>query len=206
MNFILAALLFGALFYRGTEPLTVHIREFAPNSLLSHVGIGTKLIPIFDTLEAAEQSGVITRAPGIVLDPLPNSLAAQAGFQRGDVLLAINGTPLESTKDVQPQLSLPGPLLFRIKRAHQEMDISITPIEGKIGSYIAPHIILRNYQYSPLYSLLYGMKEVYQQIGFSFRTFGAIIRTSFSDTASREQKQEATAGIGGPVAIGRVFV
>jgi len=56
MNFILAGLLFGLLFYRGTEPLTVHIREFAPNSLLSHVGIGTDLIPIFGTLEEAEKS------------------------------------------------------------------------------------------------------------------------------------------------------
>ncbi len=76
MNFILAGCLFGLLFYRGTEPLTVHIRELAPNSLLSHVGTGTKLIPIFDTLKEAETSGVITRAPGIVLDPLPGSIAA----------------------------------------------------------------------------------------------------------------------------------
>ncbi|MCB9807005.1 hypothetical protein H6768_03910 [Candidatus Peribacteria bacterium] len=50
------------------------------------------------------------------------------------------------------------------------------------------------------------MREVYNQIGFSLRTFSAIIRTSFSDSSSREEKQEATAGIGGPVAIGRVFV
>ncbi len=206
MNFILAGCLFGLLFYRGTEPLTVHIRELAPNSLLSHVGTGTKLIPIFDTLEEAETSGVITRAPGIVLDPLPGSIAAQAGLQRGDVLIAINNQPLTSTDEIQSRLSLPAPLLFRIVRAGQEMDISIIPVEGKIGSYIAPHILLQNYKYALFPSLFYGMKEVYHQIGFSFRTFGAIIRTSFSDTASREQKQEATAGIGGPVAIGRVFV
>lgn len=78
MNFILAGCLFGLLFYRGTEPLTVHIRELAPNSLLSHAGSGTKLISIFDTLTEAEESGVITRMPGIVLDPLPGSIAAQA--------------------------------------------------------------------------------------------------------------------------------
>jgi hypothetical protein len=52
------------------------------------------------------------------------------------------------------------------------------------------------YQYDIIRSFFYGMREVYNQIGFSFRTFGAIITTSFSDTASREQKQEATAGIG----------
>lgn len=196
MNFILAGCLLGLLFYRGTEPLTVHIRELAPNSLLSHVGTGTKLIPIFGTLEEAEKSGVITRAPGIVLDPLPGSLAAQVGLQRGDVLTAINGQPLASIDEIQSHLSLPAPLLMHIVRAGQEIDISITPIEGKIGSYIAPNITLQNYKYPPLSSLFYGMKEVYHQIGFSFRTFGAIIRTSFSDTASREQKKEATAGIG----------
>jgi regulator of sigma E protease len=79
-------------------------------------------------------------------------------------------------------------------------------LSGKIGAYIAPNILLQQYKYGFFSSLLYGAEEVYHQIGFSFRTFGAIIRTSFSDTASREQKQEATAGIGGPVAIGRVFV
>lgn len=40
------------------------------------------------------------------------------------------------------------------------------------------------------------MQEVYSQIGFSLRTFVGIIRTNFSDTSSREEKQEATAGIG----------
>jgi hypothetical protein len=120
--------------------------------------------------------------------------------------MAINGTPLQSTKDVQPQLALPGPLLMDIVRGESTLRISVTPVNGKIGAYIAPHILLDRYQYGPLQALFYGMQEVYYQIGFSFRTFGAIIRTSFSDTASREQKQEATAGIGGPVAIGRVFV
>lgn len=50
------------------------------------------------------------------------------------------------------------------------------------------------------------MSEVYHQIGFSFRTFGAIIVTSFSDTATQAEKKEVKNGIGGPVAIGKVFV
>lgn len=99
-----------------------------------------------------------------------------------------------------------GPLQIHIVRKGQDIKTSITPLEGKIGAYIAPNITLKKYQYTPVSALFQGIQEVYHQIGFSFRTFGAIIRTSFSDTASREQKQEATAGIGGPVAIGRVFV
>lgn len=56
MNFLLAGLLFGFLFYRGTEPLTIQIRELAPDSLLSHVGKGTQLIPIYQTLAEAQQA------------------------------------------------------------------------------------------------------------------------------------------------------
>lgn len=50
------------------------------------------------------------------------------------------------------------------------------------------------------------MREVYQQIGFSLRTFGGIISTSFSAESTQEEREEAVAGVGGPVAIGRVFV
>jgi membrane-associated protease RseP (regulator of RpoE activity) len=81
MNFLLAVILFGVLFFQGTQTLTVHIRDLAPNSLLSHVGEGTKLISIFQTLEEAEKSGILTRAPGVVLDPLPQSLAEKTGIQ-----------------------------------------------------------------------------------------------------------------------------
>ncbi len=45
------------------------------------------------------------------------------------------------------------------------------------------------------------MVEVYHQIGFSFRTFGTIIVTSFSHSSTSAQKTEVKNGIGGPVAI-----
>jgi regulator of sigma E protease len=207
MNFLLAACLFATLFYQGTEPLTVHIRELAPNSLLSHVGNWTQLIPIFDTLEAAQKSGIVTRVPGVVLDPLPSSIAEKSGILPGDILLSINNVPLGNPSDIPTLLDqMTWPLKFEILRWSDFITLSISPLSGKIGAYIAPNILLQQYKYGFFSSLLYGAEEVYHQIGFSFRTFGAIIRTSFSDTASREQKQEATAGIGGPVAIGRVFV
>lgn len=207
MNFLLAGCLFGVLFYQGTEPLTVHIRELAPTSLLSHVWRGTQLIPIFETLQEAELSGVITREPGVVLDPLPDSVASRAGIERGDILLSLNGEAISDPEEIQERLKqISAPLQLHLLRGEKEIDISLTPREGRIGVYLAPNVTLKRYQYSLLSSLEHGMREVYNQIGFSFRTFGAIIRTSFSDTATHEEKQEATAGIGGPVAIGRVFV
>lgn len=207
MNFLLAGFLFGVLFFQWTEPLTVHIRELAPNALLSRVGEWTGLIPIFDTLEQAEISGVLSRAPWVALDPLPNSLAAQAGIQRGDILLSMDGITLSTPEDIGKILAESRwPIALDILRWAEKIQISLTPKDGKIGAYIAPNITLSRYQYGPLDSLAHGMVEVHRQIGFSLRTFGAIISTSFSSNSSREQKEEAVAGVGGPVAIGRVFV
>lgn len=100
MNFMLAAFLFGLLFFRGTPPLTVHVSELAPNTLLSHVGKGTELIPIFDTLTEAEESGILVRHPGVIVTPLPGSIAEKAGLVAEDVVLDINGQVLGSPEDI----------------------------------------------------------------------------------------------------------
>lgn len=207
MNFLLAALLFSSLFFFWTEPLTLHIREMMPNALLSHVWKGTQLIPIFDTLEQAEKAWIIWRLPGVILDPLPDSIAYKAGLRSGDVALTVNDIEMIKSWDFSRIISARDrPHAIQILRDGQQMTITVTPVRGKIGAYIAPNIIPIHYQYWILDSLSHGSMEVLRQISFSFRTFGAIFHTSFSDTASREQKQEATAGIGWPVAIGRVFV
>lgn len=206
MNFILAACLFGALFYRGTEPLTIQIRELHPESLLSHISSWTQLVPIFDTLEQAEKAGVLFRSPGVVIDPLPDSPAVSFGLQRADVVLSIDSKTLLSPEEFKSMISQWGPRTLGILRGTEEFDVVVTPKDGKIGAYVAPNIRPIRYQYGLISSLWHGIREVGYQIVFSFRTFGAIISTSFSDTASHEEKKEATAGIGGPVAIGRVFV
>lgn len=207
MNFLLAGFLFAILFSQWTEPLTVHIRELSPNSLLSHVWKGTQLIPIFDTLAEAEKSGVLTRAPWVALDPLPNSLAAEAGIERGDVLISLNAIILSAPEDIPGILSQTSwPVGFEILRWEKKKLIVITPQDGKIGAYIAPNITLSRFQYGPIDALAHGMLEVHRQIGFSLRTFWAIIRTSFSAKSTPEEKEEAVAGVGGPVAIGKVFV
>ncbi len=208
MNFLLAGCLFWFLFYRGTEPLTIHIRELTPHSLLSRVGTGTKLISINNTLLDAERSGIVTRFPGVLVDPLPGSVAEKSWLKKGDIIIAIDGTPMKRPGDVSAFLKsseLPGHT-FRIQRGEEILHIILRPQNGKMGAYVLPNITPIYYQYPFWTSMAYGMTEVYQQIGFSLRTFGAILTTSFSQTATKEEKKEATEGIGWPVAIGRVFV
>ena len=63
MNFILAGLIFGTLFFLGTSPIHVQIREFEPHALLSRLSHGTQLVPIYDTVAQAEAAGVLERKP-----------------------------------------------------------------------------------------------------------------------------------------------
>ena len=99
MNFLLAGCLFALLFYRGTEPLTIQIREIAPHALLSHIRFGTQLIPIFDTVDQAAVAGVIRHFPGVVIDPLPDSIAMHAGLKSGDVVLKIDTQTFDRPED-----------------------------------------------------------------------------------------------------------
>jgi membrane-associated protease RseP (regulator of RpoE activity) len=180
----------------------------SPHSLLSRVGTGTKLIAIHQTLGDAEKFGIVTRFPGVLAEPLPGSIAEKAGIQSGDVILAINGSPMKLPGDVSQFISASTleSHVFHIQRGDKELDITLRPQSGKIGAYVLPNMTAIRYQYSFFTAMGHGMVEMYQQIGFSLRTFGAILTTSFSETATTEEKKEATDGIGGPVAIGRVFV
>ncbi len=63
------------MFFLGTAPLHVQIREFEPHSLLSRVGSGTQLIPIFDTIQQAESSGILQKLSGVSLSPVTGSVA-----------------------------------------------------------------------------------------------------------------------------------
>ncbi len=153
MNFILAGCLFGMLFYRGTEPLTIQIRELSPHALLSHISQGTQLIPIFDTLDQAEKAGVLSRFPGVILDPIADSVASRAGIQRGDIALTIDGVPLVHPEDMIRSISVAKAHTIHLMRGDKLLDITVTPKNGKIGAYIVPNIRPIHYKYGLVTSL-----------------------------------------------------
>lgn len=207
MNFILSWIIFTGLFLAGTEPLHIQIREFEPHSLISRISTGTQLIPIFNTIDDAEASGVLQKLPGVILDPVKWGLAEKEWFQRGDVLVSIDGEAITRPDEVIWYLGT-GKIAYTLSFLRDDIQKSVTlsPIGWKIGVFVAPNIEVKKYQYSLPQAIYHGAKEVYQQILFSFRTFGAIITTNFSDTATKEDKEEVKNSIGGPVAIGKIFV
>jgi regulator of sigma E protease len=59
----------------------------------------------------------------------PGSAAAAAGFQSGDVVLSINGTPIESFTDMQRTVSMSAgqKLTFEVKRGGANVTLNATP-------------------------------------------------------------------------------
>jgi len=47
----------------------------------------------------------VTRAPGVVLDPLPGSLAEKSGILSRDILLSIDSIPLTDPSEIQLRLT-----------------------------------------------------------------------------------------------------
>jgi regulator of sigma E protease len=67
----------------------------------------------------------IARVDGVVAD----SVAASAGFQVGDVVVQIDGSPIESFSDMQRIVALNAgtPLVFRVKRDGNIVSLNATP-------------------------------------------------------------------------------
>src|SRR6187455_1295639 len=75
---------------------------FAGAIVLVLVGLGIANVAMYSRWHEVED-GVLwgARAEGVTaVDVLPQSAGAAAGIQAGDVLLAVNGAPIESPADV----------------------------------------------------------------------------------------------------------
>lgn len=92
-----------------------------------------------------------------------------------------------------------------IQREGRDFDILIAPKEGKIGSYVMPNLIVDDIQYPIGKSLYMGYVEMKNQIILTGKLVGYMVHTLLTSDSSSE-KQEVTDGIGGPIAVGNVFV
>lgn len=206
MNFVLAGLIFAFLFWQGTTPFTLHIRAAEPQSLLSWGMQGTQLFPIYETLADAENAGVIIRQPGVVLDPLADSVAIKSWIETGDILLSIDGIPVNTPQEVTEILHSQTSVVFDIIRDGDSRQVSVVTQDGKMGAYVAPNIVLTEYRLPFWSSLWAGSREVVGQVRLSFQMLGAILWTFFSHSATEEQRSEAQKSVGWPVAIAETFI
>lgn len=88
--------------------------------------------------EVAEQYGVSEVRGAFVIEVLPDSPAAEAGLQREDIIIAVNGRPVRSQEDVRVAIAQirPGSKVdLRVVRNREEITVSVTL--GRLGDDVA---------------------------------------------------------------------
>lgn len=139
-----------------------------------------------------------------------DSAAAEAGFQSGDIVRSINGTAIESFRDMQRIVSVSAdlPLEFVVDRNGSEVDLTATPkrkeITDNFGNKIRVGLlgikreatgegdIVVKY-YSPFTAVWMGCKETYFVIT---RTLGYL----YDVIVGRESADQ----LGGPIRIAQI--
>ncbi|OIP53626.1 hypothetical protein AUK10_02185 [Candidatus Gracilibacteria bacterium CG2_30_37_12] len=198
MNFFFAFIIFSVLFMVGVQPLGINTK------FPTHTE--TKLIPSFDE---AVRIGLV-KTDGIILTPMSGSIAQKSGILDGDIVLSVNGTPILKPED----------MIVRIQESRTTMDfvvrgtggtrtISVTPVDGKIGSYVGYNVteIRKDFQYK--YSFFEAIKEggieTYKESAMTLELLGSLVRKIFAPHIPSE-RTEAVNSLGGPIAIGSLFV
>ena len=88
------------------------------------------------TPEVAEQLKAPAQRGAIVAEVLPDGPAERAGLRAGDVVLEINGQPLDSSADLRNRVSLTSPdteISLKVWREGRalEVSVSVEPMEGR---------------------------------------------------------------------------
>ena len=82
------------------------------------------------TPQIAKQLGLESDSEGMAVTEVdPNGPAAEAGIDRGDVILEINRKPVNSISDVKSALATSGdrPVLLLISRKGQTIYVTVSP-------------------------------------------------------------------------------
>ncbi|MDD2487372.1 MAG: M50 family metallopeptidase [Candidatus Gracilibacteria bacterium] len=198
MNFLLASMIFSTLFYIGTEPLAINTKFQTTTK--------TKFIP---DIETAIKSGILN-IDGISLDPIKGSIAEKSGLKSGDILLQINDKKIQTPEEMVNLVKYsPGSLIFKIKRNNNELTFNITPVGGKVGSYVGYNIKNLNkdfkYKYSLKESIREGFIETYNESKLTVELLGNLFIKIVKPNNVYE-RQEAVNSLGGPIAVGNLFV
>lgn len=190
------------------DPNLLRNRPILDRAIVISAGVLANLL--FAFLILVTQVGVLGVPDGI--DPRPgilvpqvmgtSSVAARAGLQAGDVILAVNGEPLPSSAPSVKELvqriktSPEQPLRFEVQRGAQSFEITVVPErsgeEGRIGVQLAP-----NGQFT--YRRPTGFGEVFR---LASNQFEQILRQTLQGFGQLVTRFGETAGqVSGPVKI-----
>lgn len=144
---------------RGTETLELTVSpKLNPDTGAGLIGIYAFIEPV---LEGVKE----------------DSIAMQKGFAKGDILLSINGFPVQNAVDISSILSQSlSKADFVVRRG--ETDLTINVIGSKDLDTIAQGFEWKTYSYveksKPGEILLTGLKETYNTVMLSFKSLGLL--------------------------------
>ena len=120
---------------RDGKPMTVTARIAALEAKDDSAGeTGEKAKPALGlavqplTPQLAQQLGVTARHGLVVQNVLEGSPAAEAGFERGDVIMEVNKKPVKSVSELRESVarSKGSSMLFRVQRQDQSLFLTVT--------------------------------------------------------------------------------
>lgn len=208
MNFLGAGVLLAIVFMLGTRPIVIQIQDENAHGILSKLEFQSLLIPQYADIEEAESSWAIHVADGVVLDPVVDGIAYQAGVMSGDQLLGINGARTNSPQDLVDYLQSLEPganAQLAIIRDSQLWKIDAIPEDAKLWVYVRPNYIISEIKYWAWQALENGFVEAKNQAVLTFKVLGYMLSTWIQSDDS-EARKEVAEWIWGPVAVGNIFV
>jgi regulator of sigma E protease len=153
---------------------------------------------------STERLGLQLATQGLLInDVLPNTAAAQAGVQLGDVMQTLDGVVIDSPDVLfralkRYDVQLNQPLVFTVLRNHKILTLSITPFKSmdgafKIGVQFAGIFSLTVQKLTLLDALNSGVLDAYTAAHLTLQAFGRFL---LKPLTSNE--------LGGPISIAKV--
>lgn len=97
------------VFMIGTKPIVVQIQDENASGILSKFSFESLLIPQYDSIEAAQADGMVRRDVGVLLVPIEDSPAYEAGIRAGDILLGVDLSRTHEPEDLSNILATYSP-------------------------------------------------------------------------------------------------
>jgi serine protease Do len=117
----------GIAFAIPADTVKTVVAQLKDHGAVTRGWIGVQIQPV--TAEIAESLGLKKAEGALVAEPQPNSPAASAGIQSGDVIVAVDGKPVRDARDLAKRISAMAPgtsVKLTILRKGEEKAMALT--------------------------------------------------------------------------------